>query len=109
MVEHYLVALRTLLDRAAAQTDAITCEHFFSGAVVYVDGKIFASLTPAGLALKLPEAARGALLDAGGAPLRYFPKAPIKKEYVIVPACIADDDAALAPWLSSSIGYSRGN
>jgi hypothetical protein len=32
--------------------------------------------------VKLPAARRDALLAAGGRPLRYFPKAPVKKGYV---------------------------
>ena len=32
----------------------IEVKHFFSGAAVYVDGKICISLTPKGLAVKLP-------------------------------------------------------
>jgi len=33
----------------------LKCKHFFSGAVVYVNGKICITLTPAGFAVKLPE------------------------------------------------------
>ena len=33
----------------------VECKHFFSGAALYVDGLIFATLTPAGFAIKLPE------------------------------------------------------
>ena len=38
------------------------------------------TLTPVGLALKLPERDRTDLLTTGASPLKYFPKAPIKKE-----------------------------
>ncbi len=36
----------------------LECKHFFSGAALYANGEIAASLSPAGLALKLPEATR---------------------------------------------------
>jgi hypothetical protein len=53
-------------------------------------------LSPKGLALKLPEDTRGTLLSQGGKPLRYFPEAPIKKDYVILPPKLAADKRALA-------------
>lgn len=109
MVETYLVALRALLERMApdlASGTEITCKHFFGGAAAYAGGRIFMTLTPVGLALKLPEASRAALIEAGGAPLRYFPKAPIKKDYALVPEALADDPPALTPWVRESIDFS---
>ncbi len=85
----------------------ITCEHFFSGAAAYVGGHIFASLTPAGLALKLPEVARGELRELGGSPLRYFPGGPVKKDYSVLPGDLADDTSALRPWIARSIAFAQ--
>jgi len=49
-------------------------------------GSIVASLTPVGLAFKLPDETRDRLLSSGhAAPLRYFPKVPIKRDYVLFP------------------------
>ena len=112
MVESYLVALRALLERIAPDLDPdaeIACKHFFGGAAAYADARIFMTLTPVGLALKLPRAARSALIEAGGAPLRYFPKAPIKKDYAIVPGSFADNPRALAPWVRESIEFVRAS
>ena len=106
MAEPWLRDLRSLLERAAPNLDpaaAIECKHFFSGAAAYAGGRIFMSLTPAGLALKLPAEARQQLMEAGAGPLRYFPKGPIKKDYVVLPEAIARDDDALAPWIEQSI------
>jgi TfoX/Sxy family transcriptional regulator of competence genes len=106
MVDSYLQALRSILDRAGADEErsaAIECKHFFSGAAAYVDGRIFATLTLAGLALKLGAADRNALFAQGATPLRYFPKAPVKKEYALLPDSIRSDEAALARWLDASI------
>jgi hypothetical protein len=62
----------------------IDCRHFFSGAAAYREGSIVASLTPVGLAFKVPNEVREALMQRGRVtPLRYFPKAPIKREYVL--------------------------
>ncbi|MBE9558715.1 MAG: hypothetical protein IMF08_17785 [Proteobacteria bacterium] len=85
MAEPWLRDLQSLLERTLSSPDpgaALEYRHFFSGAAAYAGGKIFMSLTPAGLALKLPAEARVQLMEAGAKPLRYFPKAPLKKEYV---------------------------
>lgn len=71
--------------------------HFFSGAAVYRDGSIVASLTPAGLAFKVPAEVHDSLLSSGRAgPLRYFPGSPIKRNYVLFSGDSAPDpgDAA---------------
>ncbi len=110
MVDSYLQALRSILALFEADQRspaAIECKHFFSGAAAYVDGRIFMSLTPAGLALKLSASDRATLLDRGATSLRYFPKAPIKKDYVVVPESIRGDDAALAPWINASVEFCK--
>ncbi len=69
-------------------------KHFFSGAALFANGKICMTLTPVGLALKLPEQLRESLIKEEGAKkLRYFPKAPIKKEYVLLPRKLIDDQS----------------
>jgi len=56
-------------------------KHFFSGAALYANGKICASFTPAGFALKLPADTRDRLFEDGrGTELRYFEKSPVKKD-----------------------------
>ncbi len=84
---------------------AVDCRRFFGGAAAYVDERIFMSLTPVGLAVKLSAEDRTALMNLGGTPLRYFPKAPVKKAYAVVPPGMAADAAALAPWATRSIAY----
>ena len=106
MVQAYLQKLRSLLDRIAlAAGPRVECKHFFSGAAAYADGHIFMSLTPAGLALKLPEGARNTMASKGGTPLRYFPNGPIKKDYIVVPEPLVADGLALGPWILSSIEF----
>ncbi len=99
-----------MLDGAALRPEgdlAIECKHFFSGAAAYANGRIFMTLTPAGLALKLPQRARDRLMASGGAQLRYFRDGPIKKDYVVVPEPLAKDPSALKPWIEESIGFAR--
>ena len=108
MADIYLKDLQDLLAQTTSGLDSkvgIEARHFFGGAAAYAEGRTFISLTPAGLALKLPEDDRAVLLDQGATPLRYFPKAPIKKAYVVVPRAVANDGAALAGWVEKSVGY----
>lgn len=108
MAAPYLQALEALLARNAAAIGSETnveARHFFSGAAAYAEGRMFISLTPAGLALKLSEADRTSLSGLGARPLKYFPKAPVKKDYLVLPDAIAGDDAALAGWIEKSVAY----
>jgi hypothetical protein len=69
---------------ADRRVGVLECRHFFSGAAAYRGGSIVVSLTPVGLAFKVKAEVREYLLDSGRAsPLRYFPKSPIKRDYVL--------------------------
>lgn len=110
MVDSYLRELRSLLDEMGAGLESSTeieCKHFFSGAAAYADGRVFMSLTPVGLGLKLPEPELAALMGRGGTPLRYFPKAPVKKGYAVVPDSIRGDEEQLGRLVEASIEYCR--
>ena len=109
MAEPYL----EMLTRIVENTDFVTveqvmleCKHFFSGAALYANGKVCASLTPAGFGLKLPAEVRTRLIEAGEAgELRYFEKAPVKKEYVVLSETIVDDSERLTSLLNQCVGY----
>jgi TfoX/Sxy family transcriptional regulator of competence genes len=110
MAEAQLRKLRFLIEGMAAnlnRKDTIECKHFFSGAAAYVNGRIFMTLTTAGLALKLPQDSRELLMGNGARPLRYFPKGPIKKDYVLVPRALVNDEARLAPRIRESIRFAQ--
>lgn len=82
----------------------LECKHFFSGAALYVNGEIAASLTPAGLALKLPEATRLELFRSRKARrLRYFAKGPVKKDYAVLSRSTASDVSEVRRLLEASI------
>ena len=69
----------------------LECRHFFSGAAAYRDSLMVVSLTPVGLSFKVKTEVREYLLDSGRAsPLRYFPKSPIKRNYVLFPESAID-------------------
>ncbi len=108
MAEEYLEQLAALLDKAAPGEikGDLECKHFFSGAAVYAQGRICMSLTPVGFAIKLPEESRDTLIEELGAkPLRYFPKGPIKKDYVVLPKVALNDIKALRNWVKISVEY----
>ena len=90
MAKEYFEQLSELIDRLDLESEnlkELEVKHFFSGAVFYVNGKICASISPVGLAFKLPEKEVNELISNGNAkPLRYFPTGPIKKDYILFEA-----------------------
>ena len=86
MAHPYLGQIQKLVSDIDFGDSDIEYKHFFSGAAVYADGKIVASLSPKGLAFKLSESRCAAVLSEGLAiPLRYFEKSPVKQGYVLFP------------------------
>ena len=109
MAEPYLELLSQKIASLRLPTsDEVLLEtkHFFSGAALYANGKICASLTPAGFGLKLPTDVRNRLIEDGkGTELRYFEKAPVKRGYVALSEPIVNDPDELRSLLELSIGY----
>jgi TfoX/Sxy family transcriptional regulator of competence genes len=108
MAEPYLSDLRAIIktiDIPGDDSDSFACKHFFSGAAAYIDGHIFMSLSPAGLALKLPEDDCELLFTDGATRLRYFPKAPIKKNYAVLPPELINDTDAFEAWVTRSAKF----
>ena len=109
MAEPYLEQLVKIVREARpAKTPGVRleCKHFRSGAALYANGTICASLTPVGFAVKLSQESRAALLrERRGKPLRYFEGGPIKKEYVVLSAAGLSEPAAIRAFLRESIRY----
>jgi len=109
MAQEYLEKLSALIAKAASgrhDYSDLECKHFFSGAALYADKKICITLTPVGLGLKLPGHTKDALLkNKKAVPLRYFPKSPIKKEYVLFPHGVEKGGQALHKYVNESIDY----
>jgi TfoX/Sxy family transcriptional regulator of competence genes len=59
--------LQAILEKAAPPDLPLTFRPMFGGIMGYADGKVFASLSDVGLALKLGGEAHGALLALPGA------------------------------------------
>lgn len=111
MAQEYLRRLTALVEQLTSsgfKGVKLECKHFFSGAALYADGRICLSLTSVGFAIKLPEESRNTLINEQGAKrLRYFPKGPIKKEYVVLPKAMLEDTKMLRRWVTASIEYVR--
>ena len=86
----------------------LECKHFFSGAALYARGVICLSLTPAGLAFKLPAELCSELIDCGAAShLQYFAKSPVKKGYVLFPDFESLSDRDMAKYFSIAVAHVR--
>jgi len=109
MAKEYQEKLSAFLEKIMAdQPERVNfeCKHFFSGAAFYVEKRICITLTPVGLAIKLPERTINTLLKSKKAvPLKYFPKAPVKKDYVLFPTGIENGGKACHKYMKESIEY----
>ena len=107
MAQLYLVRLTDLMEKIGVDKNKkLECKHFFGGAACYLNGKIFVSLSPVGFALKLPERYRAELIkEKGVKTLQYFPKAPTKKEYVVLPERMVTNIEVLRHWVKISVDY----
>ena len=87
MAKEYYIKLSDLITELNLESDVefpFVVKHFFSGAALFVNGVICASWSPVGLAFKLSENEANLLISDGRAnPLKYFPKGPVKKGYVL--------------------------
>ena len=109
MAEPYLELLTQKITNLGLLTSgqvALECRHFFSGAALYANGKLCASLTPAGFGLKLPAEIRDRMIDAGeGRELRYFENAPVKRDYIALSPALVEDSQKMRSLLAQSFEY----
>jgi len=106
MVKKYLTELEELLEKVVSPTAKVEYKHFFSGAAAYSNKKIFATLTPKGFAIKLPEENVKKLVKEKQAKLlHYFPKSPVKKNYAVLSKQILEDKKELKQWIKISLQY----
>lgn len=112
MAEPYLKHLSRIVERLEPiplENVMLETKHFFSGAALYANGKICASLSPGGFAVKLPEEVRQNLISEGNAEeFRFFESGPIKREYVVLVDAIVQDDEALRKLIEIGAQYVVG-
>lgn len=108
-MEPDLEAMEGQLIRAANSLPVVkdlTFKSMFGGVSAYVDGRVFASLSNIGLALKLSPDSQAKLLSLEGAKrLRYEPDAPESKQYIVVPENLCTVEKELAIWVEHSRNY----
>jgi hypothetical protein len=108
MAHPYLKQLQDLVGTIKRGDVELVCKHFFSGAALYADGKICASLTPAGLAFKLPQQRCKDLIDSHIAvPLCYFEGAPKKTNYALFPEPDELSSKSISAYFNECIENSR--
>ena len=112
MAEPYFERLSQIIGRLGLtlpKSVVLEIKHFFSGAALYANGKICASLGPVGFAVKLPEESRTSLIDDGnGKEFRFFEKGPIKREYAVLSDAIIQDEKVLRRLIEISAQYAVG-
>ena len=107
MAEPYVTRLAQIvaeLGPLQAQGATLESRHFFSGAALYADGKILASLSPAGFAefVKLPPDTRKRLIEEGKATeFRFFTTGPVKREYVALSESTVADEESMRGLIAS--------
>ena len=105
MAKEYVELLEAMLQPAIRALDGnttVVIKHSFKGAAAYVNGRICITLTPAGLAMKLPEKSWARLVKRDATTSRYFSKGAIKKEYVLLPLSIRNNTRKLKYWAGRS-------
>ncbi len=109
MDKETLTKCQSCLEDASFLLDPATeleFKHMFGGVCAYVEGRVFASLSNVGLALKLSQESQNELLKEPEAKyLQYEPGTPPSKQYVVVPPAMVDDPTGLSRWLGESIAF----
>jgi len=83
-------------------------QSMFGGIMAYTRDRPFASLSTAGLALKLNVESRNLLIEEGGYPLRYDPEDPPSKSYTVLPEKnFGTGNKILESWVLASIDYCK--
>jgi TfoX/Sxy family transcriptional regulator of competence genes len=103
--------LQSLIEAALGPVAAAYDMHYrpmFGGIMAYTCGRPFASLSNAGIAVKLPTDMAAKLEEAGGYGLRYKPEDPPSKSYKVIPLALVEArDDALANWLIASMDHCK--
>ncbi len=108
MAQPFLENLKALVDRHLPAEQHLACKHFFSGAALYANGVMCASLTLVGLAFKFPPELRSEFIDSGVASsLKYFAKSPIKKGYVLFSDFEDVSDEDMARYFGIAVAHVR--
>jgi len=88
MAREYLEKLTKIVDKLALEEESnlpMQVKHLFSGAALYVNGRICASWSPCGLAFKLMDEEVNKFISSGKAkPLKYFQRGTLKRDMLVL-------------------------
>jgi len=108
MAHPYLEHLQGLTANIEYDGVELACKHFFSGAALYANGRMCASLSPVGLAFKLPGSrCKELVASAVAIPLCDSSNAPIKNGYALFPEPDDLSEPALSAYFRECIENSR--
>ena len=89
-----------------ASTHELSFKKCFGAIAGYVDENIFISSGRFGIALKLPATTIDRLMAEDGARhLKYFPKGHVKRDYVVLPQQVLEDQRRLKKLVDGSIWF----
>jgi len=101
-----LSKLLTELDIENKVDGELEIKHFFSGAALYVNGKICVSWSPGGLAFKLAKLEVNNLIESGEAkPLKYFDKGRVKEGYAMFESPESANNSQWKTFFIKAINY----
>lgn len=96
-------ALQAVMEAASPPDLELGFRPMFGGIFGYAAGQAFASLSNAGLALKMTGVDHAALSEVPDVkPLRYEPDDPPSKSYLLLPDAMLSDPDSLGPWIARS-------
>jgi len=103
--------MQTVIEAALGPEAGAYDMHFrpmFGGIMAYTHGRPFASLSNAGIAVKLSTDQKVSLEKSGGYALRYQPDDPPSKSYMVIPLVIVEAGGkALTEWLKTSMNHCK--
>ena len=109
MKNAYFEKVTTLLEQVhpkLSTTHRLEFKNVFGAVGGYVNGRIFISCGKFGVALRLPlEILENLFQEKDVKHLKYFPKGHIKKEYVVLPKRIIEENYKFKKLVDESIKY----
>jgi TfoX/Sxy family transcriptional regulator of competence genes len=98
-------SLREILSKVTPPEAEVEFKKMFGGLMAYTHGRVFASISNVGLALKLDKAVHEEMVKAGGNYLQYEEGQVPNKQYLTVSAAMLADPTQLSPWVKKSLDF----
>lgn len=89
---------------AVADLPGAEVRKMFGYPAGFANGHLFTGVYASSWFVRLPDDQRAELADAGGTAFQPMPGRPMR-EYLVLPATLAEDAVAAAPWLTRALEY----